>query len=263
MTALAPAQRPAVISGASSGIGEATARMLGATGHPLVLGARRVDNCERIAAEINAAGGTAHAVALDLADEESISSFAKRAEELVGPVEVLVSNASHINPGATLQMDREAFQRHLDVNVSGTRALTQLIGPGMVDRHRGDLVFVTSQMTYAPRPGMAGYVASKWALEGLVTALRMELEGTGVRVSSVRPGATMTEMGWTWDPEATGKLLDLWAHWGLQRHMHFMSGADVAYAIGAVVGAPPGVSLDVVEVEPVAPYVAPKQEESP
>lgn len=262
MTALSPGERPVVISGASSGIGEATARLLAATGHQVVLGARRLETCERIAAEINAAGGTAHAVSLDLGDQESIATFAKRADELVGAVEVLVSNASHIHPGDTLGMDRDAFQRHLDVNVSGTRSLAQLIGTGMVDRHRGDLVFVTSQMTYAPRPGMAGYVASKWALEGLVTALQMELEGTGVRVSSIRPGATMTEMGWSWEAEATGKLLELWAHWGLQRHMHFMSGADVAYAIAAVVGAPPGVSFTVVEVEPVAPYEAPNVEES-
>lgn len=262
MTALTPAERPAVVTGASSGIGEATVRLLAEAGHPVVLGARRLETCERIAAEIAAAGGVAHAVALDLADPESIDTFAKRAEELVGPVEVLVSNASHIHPGDTLGMDRDAFQRHLDVNVSGTRSLAQLIGAGMVERHRGDLVFVTSQMTYAPRPGMAGYVASKWALEGLVTALQMELEGTGVRVSSVRPGATMTEMGWSWDGEATGKLLELWAHWGLQRHMHFMSGADVAYAIGAVVGAPPGVSFTVVEVEPVAPYEPSPDKES-
>jgi NADP-dependent 3-hydroxy acid dehydrogenase YdfG len=256
-TALPPAERPAIVTGASSGIGEATARLLASTGHPVVLGARRVEALERIAVEITEAGGVAYAVALDLADDESICAFAKCAEELVGPAEVLVSNASHIHPGDTLAMQREDFQRHLDINVSGTRALTQLIGNGMVERHRGDLVFVTSQMTYAPRPGMAGYVASKWALEGLVTALQMELEGTGVRVSSIRPGATMTEMGWSWDAEATGKLLDLWAHWGLQRHMHFMAGADVAYAIGAVVGAPPGVSFTVVEVEPVRPYEGP------
>jgi short-subunit dehydrogenase len=158
-------------------------------------------------------------------------------------------------------MDRATFERHLDVNVTGTRALVQAIGAGMVERHRGDLVFVTSQMTHAPRPGMAGYVASKWALEGLVRALQMELEGTGVRVSSVRPGPTLTEMGWDWDPAVTGELLTTWAKWGLQRHAHFMSGADVAAAVAAVVGAPPGVSFTVVEVEPVAPYQESKDEE--
>jgi NADP-dependent 3-hydroxy acid dehydrogenase YdfG len=260
MTTLSPAARPVIVTGSSSGIGEATARLLASAGHPVVLGARRVENLEKIAAEICDAGGAAHGVALDLADDTSITAFAKRAEELVGPIEVLVSNGSHIMPGDTLGMDAETFQRHLDVNVSGTRALTRLVGTGMVERHRGDLVFVTSQMTHAPRPGMAGYVASKFALEGLVTALQMELEGTGVRVSSVRPGATFTEMGWSWDQASTVELLDLWAHWGLQRHMHFMSGADVAYAIGAVVAAPPGVSFTVVEVEPVAPYEPPKED---
>lgn len=260
MSGLPPAERPVAVSGASSGIGAATARLLGAAGHPVVLGARRLEICEKIAGEICEAGGVAHALPLDLGDESSVTEFAGRAEGLVGPVEVLVSNASHIQPGATLATDRAAFQRHLDINVAGTRALVQLLGTGMVERHRGDLVFVTSQMTHAPRPGMAGYVASKWAIEGLVTALQMELEGTGVRVSSVRPGATLTEMGWSWDPAATGELLDLWAHWGLQRHMHFMSPDDVAYAIGAVVAAPPGVSLTVVEAEPVPPYQSPSDQ---
>jgi short-subunit dehydrogenase len=254
VSSLPPGERPAVVTGASSGIGEATGRLLASLGHPVVLGARRMERLERIATEIREAGGVAHAVPLDLSDDASISGFAKQAEELTGPVEVLVSNASSISPGATLAMDRPTFERHLDVNVVGTRALMQIIGAGMVERHRGDLVFVTSQMTRWPRPGMAGYVASKWALEGLVTALQMELEGSGVRVSSVRPGPTLTEMGWDWDPAVTGELLVSWATWGLQRHGHFMSGADVAAAIAAVVGAPPGVCFTVVDVEPVPPY---------
>jgi NADP-dependent 3-hydroxy acid dehydrogenase YdfG len=261
MTALQPSARPAVVTGASSGIGEATGRLLASVGHPVVLGARRVEVLERIAGEIRDAGGTAHAVRLDLKDEASVAGFVKQVADLVGSVDVLVSNASAITPGDTLAMDRATFERQLEVNVTGTRALAQAIGAGMVERHRGDLVFVTSQMTHSPRPGMAGYVASKWALEGLVKALQMELEGTGVRVSSVRPGPTLTEMGWDWDPVVTGQLLTTWARWGLQRHAHFMSGADVAAAIAAVVGAPPGVAFTVVEVEPVVPYQASQEED--
>jgi NADP-dependent 3-hydroxy acid dehydrogenase YdfG len=252
-----PAQRATVVTGASSGIGEASARTLAAIGHPVVLGARRLETCERIAGEIRDAGGVAHAAALDLGDDASITAFAKQAEELVGPVEVLVSNAGAIGLGDVLAMDRDTFEQHLVVNVVGTRALAQVIGAGMVQRHHGDLVFVTSDVVNSPRPGMASYVASKFAVDGLVSALGMELEGTGVRVSCVRPGPTLTEMGWDWAPEEVLPQLEVWKHWGLQRHMHFMAPADVAAAVAAVVGAPPGAVFRVIEVEPVPPYQDP------
>jgi NAD(P)-dependent dehydrogenase (short-subunit alcohol dehydrogenase family) len=100
---------------------------------------------------------------------------------------------------------------------------------------------------------VAPYVTSKAALEGFVTALRMELEGTGVRVSCVRPGQTLTEMGYDWDPDRTGEILTSWAKWGLARHPHFMPPSGIASAVAACVGAPPGVSFACVDVEPVPP----------
>jgi NADP-dependent 3-hydroxy acid dehydrogenase YdfG len=245
--------RPAAVTGASSGIGEATARLLASNGHPVVLGARRVEVCERIVEEIRTAGGTAHAVQLDLADDASVSTFAKAAEEAVGQIDVLVSNAGMVQPGEVLTTERDLMEQHLAVNVLGTRALVQAIGAGMVTRARGDLVFVTSEVMRAPRPGIAPYVTSKFAVEGMIAALSMELEGTGVRVSTVRPGATLTEMGSDWDPEAVGTLYATWERWGLQRHSNFMSPSDVAAAVCAVVSAPEGVVFRVVEVEPLAP----------
>jgi NADP-dependent 3-hydroxy acid dehydrogenase YdfG len=245
--------RPAVVTGASAGIGEATVRLLAANGHPVVLGARRVEVCERIAEDIRAAGGTAHAVHLDLADDASISTFAKSAAAAVGPIDVLVSNASMARPGEVLTAERDLVEQHLAVNVVGTRALVQALGAGMVERHHGDLVFVTSEVMRAPRPGIAPYVTSKFAVEGMIAALSMELEGTGVRVSTIRPGPTLTEMGSDWDPESIGPLYATWERWGLQRHAHFMAPSDVAAAVAAAVGAPEGAVFRVVEVEPLAP----------
>jgi NADP-dependent 3-hydroxy acid dehydrogenase YdfG len=253
VTALTPDQRPAAITGASSGIGAATAGALGALGHPVVLGARRLDRCEQVAAEIRAGGGTAHAVSLDLSDDSSIKGFAAEAEHLVGPVEVVVSNAGETRPGTALGADTASFARHLQVNVLGAQALVALIGTEMVARRRGDIVFVTSEVVESPRPGVAPYVASKWAIEGLARAMRMELEGTGVRVSVVRPGPTLTEMGWDWDPAVTGELLTQWQRWGLVRHMNFLAPEGVASAVAAVVSAPPGVHFTLIEVEPEAP----------
>ena len=94
------------------------------------------------------------------------------------------------------------------VNIGGAHRLVRAFGPGMVERQRGDFVFVTSDVVAHPRPRMAAYVASKWGLEGLATALQMELEGTGVRAIVVRPGPTLTGMGMDWDPEeAPGEVL--------------------------------------------------------
>lgn len=250
---LPASERPAIITGASSGIGEASARALAALGHPVVLGARRIETTERIADELRRAGNTAHAFALDLSDEDSVNAFAAHADRAVGPVNVLVSNAGVSQPGTVLAGDRASFEQAVNVNVLGTRSLVQLVGTSMVERGCGDLVFVTSEVTRAPRPGMSPYLTSKWAAEGMVQALGLELEGTGVRVSTIRPGATLTEMGWDWKPEVVGPLYADWERRGLQRHDNFMTPADVAAAVVAVVGAPPGVVFRVVEIEPLAP----------
>ncbi len=167
----------------------ATARALAAAGHPVVLGARRVEVCEEVAAAIRAEGGEAVACHLDLADPASVDRFAKEAEAAFGPVEILVSNAARTSSRARRSRPTpEDFEEVLRVNVGGAQRLVRAFGAGMVERRRGDLVFVTSDVVAHPRPRMAAYVASKWGLEGFVTALQMELEGTGVRAVIVRPG---------------------------------------------------------------------------
>ena len=245
--------RPAVVTGASSGIGAATALLLGREGHPVVLGARRVDRCEEVARAVREAGGAAFAFELDVADASSRDAFLKATQEAVGDVEVFVSNAAMNRPAPALEADEQSMLEHLHVNLLGVQALTRALGRGMVERGRGDLCFVTSEVVREPRPWVAPYVTSKAALEGFVTALRMELEGTGVRVSCVRPGQTLTEMGWDWDPAVTGEILESWQRWGLARHPHFMPPEGVAAAVRACVEAPPGVGFAVVDVEPVPP----------
>jgi short-subunit dehydrogenase len=242
-----------VVTGASSGIGAATAVHLARAGHPVVLGARRVDACEEVADAIRAEGGEAAAFPLDLADADSIETFAEKAAGAFGPTEVLVSNAAQIRPGGTLETDPAVFEEVVRVNLIGAQRLVHAFGPGMVERRRGDLIFVTSDVVAHPRPRMAAYVASKWGLEGLVTVLAMELEGTGVRATVVRPGPTQTGMGMDWDPQVTGEVLTEWVRWGLARHPSFMRPDGVAAAIVHAVGTPRGTHLSVVEVQPEAP----------
>jgi NAD(P)-dependent dehydrogenase (short-subunit alcohol dehydrogenase family) len=245
--------RPAVITGASSGIGEATAVALAALGLPVVLGARRLDRCEKTASAINESGGTAFAFPLDVASAGSREAFAAQAIEAVGDIEVFVSNAGLNQPVSALDATPADFEEHLAVNLLGVHALTQLFGAPMVARGHGDLCFVTSEVVREPRPWVAPYLASKFAAEGLVRALMMELEGTGVRVSCIRPGQTLTEMGFDWDPDRTAEILTSWKRWGLARHPHFMPASGIAAAVAACVTAPSGVSFAYVDVEPVPP----------
>lgn len=248
-----PDRRPAVVTGASSGIGQATAEALAALGHPVVLGARRVEACEDTAARIRADGGEAVAIHLDLADSDSVEQFAKAAVDTLGSVEIVVSNAAQNIAGAVLDTDSEAFDGVLAVNLSGTHRLVRALAPAMAERRRGDIVFVTSDVAERPRPSMAAYVTSKWGLEGYVRSLQMELEGTGVRAIIVRPGPTVTGMGMDWDPEVTGQVINQWVEWGFARHDNFMRPAGVAEAIVAVLMLPRGIHATVIELQPEAP----------
>jgi NADP-dependent 3-hydroxy acid dehydrogenase YdfG len=250
-----PERRAAVVTGASSGHGLATALALAAAGHPVVLGARRLDRLEEAAAKIVADGGEAIGIALDLTDDASIDAFAAAAQERLGPVEIVVSNAGEVLPATALGMAPEDFARQVQVNLLGAHRLVHRLGPPMVERRRGDIVFVTSDVVRVPRTYMAAYVTSKNALEGLARAMQMELEGTGVRVSIVRPGPSTTEQGTTWSEDTVNEVIGDWERWGVVRHAGALRGQDVARVVHAVVSTPRGTHLTLVEVEPEAPVV--------
>jgi NADP-dependent 3-hydroxy acid dehydrogenase YdfG len=258
-----PECRPAVVTGASSGIGRATAGALAALGHPVVLGARRVSECEDAAAAIRSDGGEAVAIHLDLADGDSVERFAAAAVDTLGEIEIIVSNAAQNMAGAVLDTDPAELEAVLDVNIGGTHRLVRALLPALVERRRGDVVFVTSDVVERPRPTMAAYVTSKWGLEGYVRSLQMELEGSGVRATILRPGPTMTGMGMDWDPEVTGEVIEQWAAWGFARHSNFMRPAGVAAAVCAAVSLPRGTHATVIELQPEAPVAPTTEHEAP
>lgn len=248
-----PPVRAAVVTGASSGIGRATAEALAAAGHPVVLGARRLDRLQEVAEGITDAGGAAVALPLDLADDRSIDQFAAEAEEEVGPIEVLVSSAGDVYPATALAVEPAEFARQVQVNVIGAHRLVRRLGPPMVERARGDIVFVTSDVVRVPRTHLAAYVTAKHTLEGLARAMQMELEGTGVRVGIVRPGPAATEQQATWPAEVLDEVLAEWTRWGIVRHPGYLRPKDVARAVHTVVSMPRGTHLTLLEVEPEAP----------
>ena len=123
----------------------------------------------------------------------------------------------------------------------------------MIERQRGDLIFVGSDVALRQRPHMGAYGAAKAALVAMVTNLQMELEGTGVRASIVHPGPTKTNMGWSLPAELIGPALEDWAKWGQARHDYFLRAADLARAITFVAETPRGGYIANMELQPEAP----------
>lgn len=249
----APGPRVALVTGASSGLGAAIARALGALGWPVAIGARRADKLADVAREVEKAGGKPFAQSLDVTDPDSIEAFFEATERTFGPPEVVVSNAGIGVPGLFHEVSLEALRCEIETNLMGTLLVVRRALPALLERKGGDIVFVTSLNAAVPRPFQVGYTATKAGVEGAARALQMELEGTGVRASIVRPGPAMTEMGWDWDPAVLKPMLTSWKERGILRHDNYMKPESIASAVVAVVTAPPGVHLDLVQVNPEAP----------
>jgi NAD(P)-dependent dehydrogenase (short-subunit alcohol dehydrogenase family) len=189
-----------------------------------------------------------------VSDDDSVKGFAAGASEALGPIEILISCAGQLEEAEPVHaLDSGEFLRQVHVNLVGAHRLIAAMVPGMMSRQRGDVVFVSSDVVRAPRPRMGAYVAAKNGIEGMARAMQMELEGTGVRVSVVRPGPTNTGMGTSWEPATVQAVLDDWVKWGLARHPYFLRPSDVAAAITAIVSTPRGAHLTLVEIEPEAP----------
>jgi short-subunit dehydrogenase len=178
----------ALVTGASSGIGEQFARQLSARGHDLVLVARRTDRLEQLADELPS---EARVVACDLASEAH--ELRGRVEALGVEVGLLVNNAGFGTHGLFLEQDPEREAEEVRVNCEAVVTLTHAFLPQMVDRGRGGVIIVASTAGMQPIPYQAVYSASKAFALNLADALHTELRGTGVRVMSVNPGPVPTE----------------------------------------------------------------------
>ena len=248
-----PDRRPALVAGASSGIGEATAIELAARGFPVALGARRVEKLTELVGKIQADGGEAVGFHLDVTDPNSVKSFVAQSTEALGDIEVLVAGAGDTFFGKLDEITPDEFNSQLQIHLVGANRLASAVLPGMLERQRGDLIFVGSDVSLRQRPHMGAYGAAKAGLIAMVTNYQMELEGTGVRASIVRPGPTWSEMGTGWDDQDAADVLNHWVRFGLARHPHFLKAKAQADAIATIVGAPRGVHLSLIEVNPEAP----------
>ena len=248
-----PDRRPALVAGASSGIGEATAIRLAANGFPVALGARRVEKLQEIVEKIRANGGEAIAVHLDVTDPDSVKAAVEQTTSELGEIEVLVAGAGDTYFGKLDSISTEQFESQIQIHLVGANRVATAVLPGMIERQRGDLIFVGSDVALRQRPHMGAYGAAKAALVAMVTNYQMELEGTGVRASIVHPGPTKTSMGWSLPAELIGPALEDWAKWGQARHDYFLRAADLARAITFVAETPRGGFIANMELQPEAP----------
>jgi NADP-dependent 3-hydroxy acid dehydrogenase YdfG len=185
----------AVITGASSGIGEATAYRLSASGAQVVLAARRVDRLEVLAAEIEERGGIALAVPTDVTDSHAALRLARTANDTFGRIDILVNNAGimPLSPIAKLQVDE--WDRMIDVNVKGVLHCVAAVLPAMLDQGSGHIINVSSVAGRRPFPSGTIYSASKFAVRAISQGLRLELSPTEkIRVTDIEPGVVATEL---------------------------------------------------------------------
>ena len=246
-------ERPALVTGASSGIGRASAEALAALGHPVVVGARRADRLADLVRSIRDAGGEATAVAVDVTDADSVAGFVTAATEAYGEPEVLVSSAGALKMARVWELSPEDFAAQMDLHLLAVHRLLHAVLPGMIERRRGDVVLIGSDVAYTARPRSGAYVAAKAGLETMATQARRELEGTGVRLGVVRPGPTMTEMGTEFDQDTAEAVINEWVRHGFGRHPRMCKPADLARGVAAMVSMPRGAQITELEIQPEAP----------
>lgn len=189
--------KAALVTGASRGLGAALAKELARRGAKVVLVARGEDELRAVAAAITASGGEAHALPADVGDKDATYAIAGAAAALVGPIDILVHNASTLGPTPLrllLDTECEDLGRTLEVNVVGPFRLTKAVAGGMALRGSGLIVHISSDAATNTYPRWGVYAVSKAALDHLSRSWAVELEGTGVRVVSIDPGEMNTKM---------------------------------------------------------------------
>lgn len=188
------AGRIALVTGASQGIGRACALELAKAGATVALAARNVDKLAEVAAEITAAGGAAHAFALDVASEESIKACGKAVIEQFGAVHILVNNAGITRDMLSMRMKRKDWDDVLTTNLTGAFLMTQAVMSSMVKGRYGRIINVASVVGEMGQAGQANYAASKAGLIGLTKSLARELASRTITVNAVAPGFIETAM---------------------------------------------------------------------
>lgn len=232
-----------LITGASSGIGEATARRLAALGHRLLIGARRTERLAALTAELRAAGGTVEFRALDVTRLEDVQAFAGFAVEKYGRIDVIVNNAGvmPLSPLEALKIDE--WNQMIDVNIRGVLHGIAATLPGMKKQGSGQIINLSSIGGHQVWPTCAVYSATKYAVIAISDGLRQE--NTDIRVTVISPGVTTSELAHTITDPGTAKVIDAF------REVAIPADA-IARAIAFAIDQPAEVDVNEIIVRPTA-----------
>ncbi len=240
--------RAIAITGASSGIGAACARMLADAGASVALAARRADRLEQVAGEIESAGGTAVAIEADIAQEEQANAFVRQAHERLGRLDGLVNNAGVMLLGPVTDADTEDWRRMIDVNVLGLLYCTHAALPLMRDGGGGHIVNISSVAGRVAALGSAVYNLTKWGVGGFSEGLRQEALHMGIRVTLVEPGFVDTELqGHNTHPAVLAGMQTMREEIG-----QVLSADDIARGVLYALSQPQHVSVNEVLIRPTA-----------
>ncbi len=235
----------ALITGASSGIGEATAFTLARAGAKVALVARRTARLEDLARKISDAGGTALPIQADVSDPDQVWPAVRKVAERLDQIDILVNNAGVMLLGPVLGADVTDWQRIINVNVLGLMYCTHAVLPFMVNERTGHIVNISSVSGRIASAGSAVYNASKWAVGAFSEALRQEVHKHGIRVTLIEPGAVLTELtDHITNPDAKERVKSWVAT------MTPLTSEDIARSILYAVSQPPHVNVNEILIRP-------------
>lgn len=236
--------RVALVTGASSGIGRATALQLAQAGASVVVTARRVERLAEVVDEVEAAGGTALALPADVVSLEAVRAVVNQTVDRFGSLDILVNNAGIMKVAPISENDVEDWTRMVDVNVKGVLHVLSASLDQMLKQQSGHIVSVGSLAGRRPFPGGTVYSATKFALRSLAWGLHLELGNAhGIRVTDIQPGFVSTEL-LDHDPETAAQWDEAW------KDRRTLEPEDVARSILFAVTAPDRMSVSELLVRP-------------
>jgi NADP-dependent 3-hydroxy acid dehydrogenase YdfG len=235
-----------VVTGASSGIGEATALRLGQAGAAVALGARREDRIKELAGRIEKDGGRAIAVKTDVTDEAQAQALIDTARSELGGLDVLVNNAGVMLLGPVVGADTEEWRRMVNLNLLGLFYCTHAALPIMGGQGSGHIVNISSTAGRTATAGVAVYNATKWGVNAFSEALRQEVLHANVRVTIVEPGAVTTELA----DHVTNPMAKEAIERMRKEMKNPLRSEDIAQAIHYAVSQPPHVNVNEILIRP-------------
>ena len=233
-----------IITGASSGIGEATAKMLAERGAKLMLAARRADKLDKLVAEIEAAGGTAAYQVVDVTKQSQVQALADETLKQYGKIDVMVNNAGIMPLSRLDQLLVEEWDRTIDINIKGVLYGIAAVLPAMQKAQSGHIINISSVAGHVVFPNAAVYCGTKYAVRAITEGLRQEI-GKDIRCTIISPGAVATEL--------TNHITDETAAKGANQLYEIAIGAEaVASAIAYAIEQPKEVDINEILLRPTA-----------